>query len=214
MDCVPAISPSWSRCFEQENGRAMTVAGQGRDTDAWGILMRAAQDGDAAAYARLLSEITPVMRRVARGRWAGSGAADAEDVVQDALISLHAVRHTYDPARPFMPWLLAILQFRIKDAERKAARRGVHERSESTLAGGLPDRAEDSRDEAPGDGAELARAIADLPEGQRRAVTLMKLEERSLKEAATATGMSPGALKVAVHRGIKALRNRLTGDAS
>lgn len=178
---------------------------------AWSALMRAAQDGDRHAYASLLREITPVLRRVVGRRWAGSGSADAEDVVQDVLVSLHSVRHTYDPARPFMPWLMAIVAYRIKDASRKVVRRSAHERPEWSFEHGLPDVAAEAREEAPGDAKTLRRAIADLPEGQRRAVELLKLEERSLKDAAAATGMTVGALKVAVHRGLKALRASLAG---
>ena len=189
----------------------MDAADDNASDAGWGALMRAAQDGDARAYASLLGAITPVLRRVVRRRWAGSGAADSEDVVQDVLLSLHSVRHTYDPARPFMPWLMAIVQYRIKDAGRKVARRSVHERPEWSFDHGLPDAAAEVREEVPGDPQTLHRAIAHLPEGQRRAVELLKLEERSLKEAAVATGMSVGALKVAVHRGLKALRATLAG---
>ena len=212
MDCTIVVSASWSVPINRRDERAVTSVDDGKVEDAWGSLMRAAQDGDSRAYGQLLSEITPVLRRVVRGRWVGSGAVDAEDVVQDALLSLHSVRHTYDPARPFLPWLLAIAQFRIKDAIRKSARRGVHERGESSLEYGLPDVAAEDREEIPGDPQELARALAELPEGQRRAVQMLKLEECSLKEASMATGMTTGALKVAVHRGLKALRAALAGE--
>ena len=189
----------------------MDAAEDVTDSSAWGLMMAAAQDGDRQAYARLLGEITPVLRRVVRRRWAGSGSADAEDVVQDVLISLHAVRHTYDPARPFMPWLLAIMQYRIQDASRKVVRRSAHERPEWSFEHGLPDVVAEPREDVPGDPEALRKALADLPAGQRRAVELLKLEECSLKEAAAVTGMSVAALKVAVHRGIKALRGKLTG---
>lgn len=212
MDCTIVVSASWSVPINRRDERAVTSVDDGKVEDPWGSLMRAAQDGDGRAYGQLLSEITPVLRRVVRGRWVGSGAADAEDVVQDALLSLHSVRHTYDPARPFLPWMLAIAQFRIKDAIRKSARRGVHERGESSLEYGLPDIAAEPREEVLGDPQELARALAELPEGQRRAVQMLKLEECSLKEASMATGMTTGALKVAVHRGLKALRAALAGE--
>lgn len=190
-------------------GDAAVTSGEQREPGAaWGALMAAAQDGDGAAYGRLLSEITPMLRRIVRRRW---GDTDCEDIVQEVLISLHRVRHTYDPQRPFIPWLMAIAQFRVADAARKSARRNVHERPEWSFEFGLPDVAADEPDEPQGDPQLLRRAIADLPEGQRRAVELLKLEERSLKEAAAETGMSVGALKVAVHRGLKALRAAMTG---
>jgi RNA polymerase sigma factor (sigma-70 family) len=171
-------------------------------------LMRAAQDGDGRAYGRLLTEVTPLIRRGVARRWSGP---DVEDIVQDVLLSVHAVRHTYDAGRPFLPWLRAIIAHRIADSARRHARRGGHETPECAFEHGLPDVAEPMREEAPGDPQLLGRALADLPEGQRRAVQLLKLEERSLKEAAEVTGMTVGALKVAVHRGLKTLRQKLTG---
>lgn len=171
-------------------------------------LMKAAQAGDGRAYASLLSEAAPIIRRAVTRRWRGP---DAEDIVQEVLLSLHAVRHTYDAARPFLPWLLAIVQYRVADAARRHARRAARETPECGFEHGLPDVAAPAVEEGPGDPHLLARALETLPEGQRRAVRLLKLEERSLKEAAEATGMSVGALKVAVHRGIKALRAKLTG---
>lgn len=171
-------------------------------------LMRAAQAGDGRAYGRLLAEATPIIRRAVGKRWNGP---DVEDIVQEVLLSLHSVRHTYDPSRPFLPWLLAIVQYRIADAARRHARRASRETPECNFEHGLPDVAAPMAEEGLGDPQLLSRALADLPEGQRRAVQLLKLEERSLKEASETTGMSVGALKVAVHRGIKALRAKLTG---
>lgn len=171
-------------------------------------LMRAAQAGDGRAYGRLLTEATPIIRRAVAKRWRGP---DVEDIVQEVLLSVHGVRHTYDADRPFLPWLLAIVQYRVADAARRHARRAARETSECGFEHGLPEVAAPVADEGPGDPELLARALADLPEGQQRAIRLLKLEERSLKEAAASTGMSVGALKVAVHRGIKALRLKLTG---
>ncbi len=59
----------------------------------------------------------------------------------------------------------------------------------------------------------LRAAIAALPEGQREAVERLALREQSLDEAAADTGRSKGALKVNLHRALKALRGKLTGGA-
>ncbi|MGA7885718.1 MAG: hypothetical protein WCA44_08255, partial [Acidobacteriaceae bacterium] len=67
----------------------------------WQALMHAAQDGDNVAYARLLSEILPMLRRLVAYKW--PSASDVEDVVQEILLSVHSVRHTYVPGRPFIP---------------------------------------------------------------------------------------------------------------
>src|SRR5690606_15589677 len=61
-----------------------------------GGLMAAAQDGDRAAYDRLLRESVPMIRRIARYR--GSPPASIDDIVQDVLLTIHRVRHTFDPA--------------------------------------------------------------------------------------------------------------------
>ena len=86
----------------------------------WAAHMVLAQAGDAARYAVLLRLITPYIRTIARRR---ISAADViEDIVQETLISVHRVRHTYDPARPFMPWLYAIAERRTLDALRRHCR--------------------------------------------------------------------------------------------
>jgi DNA-directed RNA polymerase specialized sigma24 family protein len=91
----------------------------------WQALMRAAQDGNNAAYAQLLSEILPTLRRMVAYKWPGTG--DVEDVVQEILLSVHTVRHTYDPARPFMPWLMTIATRRTIDAARRRTVRSANE---------------------------------------------------------------------------------------
>src|SRR6266566_8785358 len=59
---------------------------------------------------------------------------DIEELVQDVLVSLHAVRATYDPKRPFLPWLAAIARNRLADSARRYARRAANE----VVAGNLP----------------------------------------------------------------------------
>jgi len=177
----------------------------GSPDDAWSVLMARAQDGDGAAYRRLLEEITPWLRALAARHRPLSG--EVEDAVQDILLTLHAVRHTYDPSRPFGPWLVAIARRRIVDRLR---RRGRHA-AEVTLQ---PEH-ETIAAVGPNLYALLAgrrglrEAIDRLPPGQRLAVLLLKLRGLSLKEASSASGMSIGALKVASHRGLKALRAML-----
>ena len=171
---------------------------------AWATLMRAAQDGDATAYNRLLREIAPVIRRIVGNRMPSS--ADAEDVVQDTLLSVHSVRRTYDPARPFLPWLMAITRHRVMDRLRRIGRRAAHEIVVDELPETFSEDEANTHENALASGAALERAIADLSPGQRQAIELLKLKEMSLKEAAAVTGMSVSALKVATHRAIKALR--------
>ncbi len=172
-----------------------------RDTD-WAILMAHAQDGDKAAYQRLLQEITPYLRSLAARRH--RDPSDIEDAVQDILLTVHSIRQTYDPTRPFGPWLVTIANRRFIDRLRRQGRKRDRETplmpEHETFC---EPRA--NLDERP-DRRELEKAIDELPPMQRQAIELLKLKEMSLKEASTASGMSIASLKVNVHRAVKSLR--------
>jgi RNA polymerase sigma-70 factor, ECF subfamily len=173
----------------------------------WSILMAHAQAGNQDAYRRLLVEITPYVRSIAvKGH---GDPADIEDSVQDVLLTVHAVRHTYDPTRPFGPWLVAIANRRVIDRLRRQGRTTAREtpltEEHETFAAPAA-----NYDEAACADRALRDAIERLPAGQRDAIRLLKLQEMSLKEAAGATGMSVAALKVATHRAMKSLRKMFT----
>lgn len=180
---------------------------QGRARD-WGSLMVRAQNGDRGAYRLLLTDMTPYLRAMAARCF--KEPSDAEDAVQDVLLTVHAIRQTYDPGRPFGPWLAAIANRRIIDRLRRHLRARSREIEFSpeheTFS---PDAANLSFDDASADAAALHAAIATLTPDQRLAINLLKLKEMSLKEAALASGRSVSALKVAVHRATKSLRKRL-----
>jgi RNA polymerase sigma-70 factor, ECF subfamily len=171
--------------------------------DAWARLMDMAQGGDRAAYERLLTEIVPYLRMQAR-RFLRS-REDIEDAVQDVLVTIHTIRHTYDPARPFRPWLVTIARRRFIDRVRQrirtVGREVVLDESHETFA--VPEPNSDTGESA---SRALRRALETLPPGQRRAVEMLKLKEMSLKEASAESGMSVAALKVAMHRALKALK--------
>ena len=93
----------------------------------YGDLMRAAQRGDRAAYSALLHGILPLLRQLVRSRLRFLQAADHEDLVQEILLSVHAARASYDPSRPFMPWLMCIAHHRMVDGARRCGRRNARE---------------------------------------------------------------------------------------
>ena len=179
--------------------------------DAWAGLMARAQAGDRDAYRALLIAITPFVRAMASR--ALRERADAEDAVQDVLVTVHRIRHTYDPARPFRPWLAGITRHRLLDRLRAKGRRAVWEVAwepvHETFAADAANTIEQTWD-APA----LHTAMASLPAGQRQAIELTKLREMSVREASAASGMTEGAIKVAVHRGLVRLRKLLAGGAT
>ena len=174
--------------------------------------MAAALAGDAGAYRSVLRDCVPFISSVARAQGVGPDLMD--DAIQETLITLHRARATYDPARPFLPWLRAIARHRAVDVLRRQGRdrsREVHDE----VAYGV------QQDPAPPANEMLGRQqehqalrgmIERLPAGQRQAVEQLGLAERSLEEAAKLTGRSKGALKVNFHRALAALRRRQGGD--
>ena len=172
----------------------------------WSIYMARAQAGDRDAYRRLLEDVAPYLRSIAARHFRNSG--DIEDAVQEVLLTVHAVRHTYDPARPFGPWLVAIANRRVVDGLRRQgrsrAREVALETEHETFAA-----PEANYHEAASEARALREAVESLPPGQRDAIRMLKLQEMSLKEAAAVSGMTVAALKVATHRAVKSLRKVL-----
>lgn len=189
------------------DGRALLREDATPRPERWGELMSAAQAGDRACYARLLQEIRPRIRSIASRSF--RDRRDVDDVVQDVLLTLHAIRETYDRSRPFAPWLHGIVKHRIADRVRVRGRIWAREDSLTPAHEDIAAIETDVTTRLDWSGRALKAAIAALPFGQREAVRLLKLEEMSLKDAAIATGMSTSALKVACHRALKALRARL-----
>lgn len=174
--------------------------------------MAAAQVGDARAYDALLREILPFLRAVCRRRLGPS--TEVEEAVQDALLTIHRLRHTYDPARPLRPWLATIADRRAVDRLRRHGRRAGHEIPLDPLgetSALQPANGWEHAGEERLAAKQLRDAVTGLPESQRQALTLTKLQGLSLAEASARSGLSVGALKVATHRALRTLRIRLGG---
>jgi len=176
----------------------------------WSVLMAKAQGGDAASYRALLEAVAPYLRALASRRHRDQ--RDIEDAVQDILLTVHQIRHTYDPTRPFGPWLVAIANRRLVDRLRRQGRSTARETSlephHETFAA-----PEANLQPDPMEQGALRTAVAGLPPRQREAITLLKLQELSLKEASAASGLTVASLKVSVHRGMKNLK-KLMSDRS
>lgn len=161
-------------------------------------LMLAALAGDAAAYRSLLAKLAGNLRAF-YARRLGSARADAEDLVQETLIAIHARRETYDRTQPLTAWAYAIARYKLIDHFRKAKLRHTLPLDD---AGALF-----ATDESESAGAkhDVNKLLATLPAKSQAVIRAVKLDGLTSAEAAKATGMSETAVKVSVHRAMKKL---------
>ena len=163
--------------------------------------------GESAAYHALLKGLSAHLRAFFRRRLSGL-PDEVEDLVQETLLAVHNQRHTYDAGQPLTPWAYAIARYKLIDLlRRRAGRESLHEPLDDELdvfAASDTDACDARRD--------LAGLLARLPERQRLPIVHMKLQGLSVAETARMTGMSEAAIKVGVHRGLKALA-AMTRDA-
>lgn len=170
------------------------------DYAAW---MRAAQTGDEDAYRRLLETLEPVLRRYLRRRLRDEEAV--ADIGQDVLLTMHRVRHTYEPERPFEPWFFSIARSRLIDYVRRSKRVRAHEIGTDVL----PESADDQT--AP-DWQRFLEILDGLPANQREAFVMLKVDGLSTAEAAERAGIKVSALKVRAHRAYNALKKALLAE--
>jgi RNA polymerase sigma-70 factor (ECF subfamily) len=179
-------------------------------------LMQRYQDGDASAFRELYALVAPrllgYLMKMARSR------AVADDLLQQTMLKVHRARAAYVRGADPIPWIYSIAHRTFIDETRRTKRAIVNVGSSDDplpeISAGLDGEAVDRKDEPRAD-PELAKAaldaLAKLPEAQREAVVLTKLDGKSVAEAAQIAGTSVGAMKVRAHRGYEALRKLLGG---
>jgi RNA polymerase sigma-70 factor (ECF subfamily) len=163
--------------------------------------MQAGMAGDAGAYRKFLVLVTPHLRALARAHQRGVyvTGSEVEDVVQEVLLAVHLKRGTWDTSRPIYPWLAAIARNKMIDALR---RRGRY------IQVPIEDVIDTLQAEEQVDGLEtreLDELLKQLKPRQRDIVQSISLNECSIRETAGRFGMTEGAVRVALHRGLKAL---------
>jgi RNA polymerase sigma-70 factor (ECF subfamily) len=158
--------------------------------------------GDNEAYVAFLTRSGAHLRAYFRRRLVNS-LNDVEDLVQETLLAIHNRRHTWRTDQPLTPWLYAIARYKLIDLLRaQSPRRAVEIALDDDEGIGELLHAEASPAESQRD---LAKLLDTLPDRYRLPIVLVKLEGRSVAEAARATGMSEAAVKVGIHRGLKKL---------
>lgn len=168
--------------------------------------MRAERLGDGAAYEWLLEDVARALRLAVARRMAQFGlpSVEAEDIVQEALIGLHVMRRHWQADRPFLPWLHAIVRYKLTDAVRRRSRETRH-KVELTLAewAEIADRQDDGR--SPLAKREIDRAMAALTTGQRDVVQSVAIDGDTIRDAAGKFGASEGTIRMTMHRALKKL---------
>ncbi len=187
---------SWSAA-EKRNAERTTLVQREHD---WTNLMRAALDGDTAAYRRFLNSVAPALRSVIHRHCVrfGINSSDAEDILQETLLAVHLKRHTWDVTRPIGPWILAISRYKFIDYCR---RRNVPAISSDAIE----EIAEADERETTLDGVELEQALETLDPRQRALIRSISIDGHSIREVSERLNMTYGATRVALHRAIKAL---------
>lgn len=180
-----------------QQAATMSAARQSEETRLC-ALMASAREGDGAAYEMLLSALSARLRPFFANRLSFR-PGDVEDLLQETLLAIHLRRETYDPTLPLTAWTYAIARYKLIDHLR---REGIRAHVPIDAVDNLfaPERT-DSGDAA----RDVATLVAQLPEQQRTAIQLVKVEEKSVREAALASGMSESSIKTNVHRGMKRL---------
>lgn len=174
-------------------------------SDDWGQLMAKAQDGDSAAYQKLLAAIQPALLAFARKQI--FDAQLAEDASQEIMLAIHKQRHTFDPTQPFKPWMYAIARHKCIDTIRKIQRKsdaevGITDEIETFLTSSSNTEDEDVK-------KDLETALSSLNEKQQKVIHLMKLEGYTAQEVADQMDMTVSAVKVTAHRAIKHMQKSL-----
>jgi RNA polymerase sigma-70 factor (ECF subfamily) len=160
--------------------------------------------GNASEYHSFLSELTCHLRGYLRKR-IPQLHEDIEDLVQEILLAVHNARHTYRPDEPLTAWIHAIARYKLMDFFRTRARlESLHEPLDEH-----DDIFAQSDDEPARARRDIGKLLGHLPDKQRLSILHVKLQGLSVTEAAQLTGLSESAVKVSIHRGLKALATRV-----
>ncbi|CAG9242827.1 sigma-70 family RNA polymerase sigma factor [Paraburkholderia caribensis] len=165
-----------------------------------------AQDGDGSAYRTFLSETANLLRGFLRRRLL-SQPNDIEDIVQEVLLAVHNARATWRSDEPLTAWIHAIARYKLADYFRSRARR----ESLNDPLDDVPEMFAEPETERSEARRDLMLLLNDLPDKQRLPILHVKVEGLSVAETAHKTGLSESAVKVGIHRGLKALAAKIRG---
>ena len=167
------------------------------------ILLESANRGDKIAYSKFLNLLSPLLMRFISKKI--NAADEAEDVLQEILISIHKARHTYDGNRPLLPWVFAIAKFRLSDHLRKIYSQGIRINIED-----IPEIPDLDVTNSLSFYESIRQEVQNLSGKQPKILELMHIDGCTAKEVGARLGMKESAVKVSAHRAYKTLRKNLT----
>lgn len=177
-------------------------------------LLQASIAGDKRAYHRFLAELARHLRiRLRKHLWQQD--ADVEDLLQEALMAVHKGLDTFRPDVPLTAWISAIVRYKLADHFRSTARRDeLFEPFDEEAAATAIDYAATFELNALDARRDLNKLLDTLPVGQRESIVQTKLWGRSVAETAASIGLTESAVKVSVHRGLKALAAKIKRNSN
>ncbi|MGQ0457035.1 MAG: sigma-70 family RNA polymerase sigma factor [Hyphomicrobium sp.] len=178
----------------------MCLDRKARDAE-WSQWMRSAIQGDEAAYRRLLTDLTRALRGIVRRGFANAqvGAGEVEDVVQEVMLAIHLKRHTWDASKPIGPWIVAIARNKMIDDLRRRGRRG------EVSIDGMIDVLEAGGHEDSIHAHDVKRVLDGLKGKSREIVQAIAIDGHTARDVAERLGMTEVAVRVSLHRSLKAL---------
>jgi len=162
-------------------------------------LVRAAQAGDVASFERLYAKYVPVVHAILLGRLP---PADADDVAQNVFITAYTKLQSLREPAAFAGWIVRSARNAAEDHRRKM--------SETVELHDAYVTHETQRDDA--EAVQALDAIRALPEAYRETLMLRLVEGMTGPEISARTGLTPGSVRVNLHRGMQMLRVALGGS--
>jgi RNA polymerase sigma-70 factor (ECF subfamily) len=178
------------------------------------VLVRAAMAGDRPAVERLLALVRPHVVRYCRAQLGPPNRSpSADDVAQEVCLAVLTglTRYRFE-GRPFLAFVHGIAAHKVIDAHRASTRVRPHRDVDTLDVEDPADGPEQHALRADLSGA-LRRLLDELPEVQREVLVLRVALGLSAVETAAIVGSTPGAVRVAQHRGLARLRRALMRSA-
>ena len=188
----------------------MSTAGDNKNTDAVDEtqchqLMLAAQNGDQLKYRELLLQVDVIARRHLIPKL--HLINDLDDLCQEILLSVHNARHTFNPQKPLLPWLYAIINYRFQDYLR------AHYRARRHVTQELTDAEEIISPEDPQTTWEYRnlsqKLLSYLLPQQRRIIQMLYINGNSAEEVSEALNLSVANVRTTAHRATKLILKKM-----